>query len=192
MKYDLFPTLIQVTDTTSVSLQELTNYCKTLQDKLSTLEISNIGGWQSPGLEKNHPVLNPLIKDILDKGEQYRKFIKYKYPLKMGKMWLNINKQKDYNLEHHHPNCFLSGVFYININGGEIMFKHPGWSSMEYDWPSTRFEQTTVHNSTLWKVLPKPNTLIIFPSWLVHSVLPNNSNEERITISFNLIDESSK
>ena len=33
---------------------------------------------------------------------------------------------------------------------------------------------------------PNKQELLIFPSWLKHSVMPNLSDEERITISFNL------
>ena len=35
---------------------------------------------------------------------------------------------------------------------------------------------------------PVPNTLIMFPAWLEHDVEPNQSQEERISISFNIFD----
>ena len=35
---------------------------------------------------------------------------------------------------------------------------------------------------------PVENTLIMFPAWLEHDVEPNQSQEERISISFNIFD----
>ena len=39
----------------------------------------------------------------------------------------------------------------------------------------------------MYRIEPKENMLLYFPGWLEHEVEPNNSNEERISISFNLI-----
>jgi uncharacterized protein (TIGR02466 family) len=33
---------------------------------------------------------------------------------------------------------------------------------------------------------PKENSLIFFPSWLQHEVKINNSNEDRVILSFNI------
>ena len=185
MIHEFFPVPIQVTDL-KLNIKEISDYCKETKNNTPSAKISNIGGWQSPGLQGKHSILNPLFNAILDLAEEYRKIIKYKFPLKIDNIWININGYKDYNVEHHHPNCVVSGVFYVNIKEGEIMFTHPAWSTMEYDWSFPCFEQATVYNSSRWKVGPKPNTLILFPSWLLHSVLPHSSQEERITISFNL------
>jgi uncharacterized protein (TIGR02466 family) len=40
-------------------------------------------------------------------------------------------------------------------------------------------------NSNEWHVQPEEGTLIVFPSWLNHLVLPNEGEEERISIAFN-------
>ena len=36
---------------------------------------------------------------------------------------------------------------------------------------------------------PKPGRLIMFPSWLNHSLDPNNSNDIRISVSFNFMQK---
>ena len=44
--------------------------------------------------------------------------------------------------------------------------------------------------SYLWRevpVAPQENRIVIFPAWLWHSVNPNESNTERISVSFNFI-----
>ena len=175
MRHDLFTTLIQITDVTSLpyhksfpTLQDLATYCKN-------------------GHSENQSILKPLLSGILDLGEQYRKFIKYKHRLKIEKIGINVNKQP----ENYYSNCILSGVFFVNITKGEMIFKHPGFSNIENAWSVDDFEEKTIYNSTSCKILPNPNALIIFPGWLMHSIVPYNSNEETITISFNLINDRS-
>jgi uncharacterized protein (TIGR02466 family) len=41
-------------------------------------------------------------------------------------------------------------------------------------------------NSGYWYAEPKEGDLIMFPSWLRHYVEPSKSNEDRISIAFNL------
>jgi uncharacterized protein (TIGR02466 family) len=47
-------------------------------------------------------------------------------------------------------------------------------------------DSATIHlaHSVQWE--PKENTLIFFPSWLQHEVQINNSDEDRVIISFNI------
>ena len=41
-------------------------------------------------------------------------------------------------------------------------------------------------NSEVWSLDSSEDTLLIFPSWLDHYVEPNESDEDRISISFNV------
>ena len=41
-------------------------------------------------------------------------------------------------------------------------------------------------NSLSWNVEPKEGTLIMFPSYLEHSVEENKSNEKRISMAFDI------
>jgi uncharacterized protein (TIGR02466 family) len=36
-----------------------------------------------------------------------------------------------------------------------------------------------------WEISPKENNIVLFPSWLEHYVSDNESDEDRISISFN-------
>ena len=38
------------------------------------------------------------------------------------------------------------------------------------------------------EIYPQENMMLMFPSWLEHSVEPSKSKEERISISFNIFD----
>ena len=100
--------------------------------------------------------------------------------------WVNINKKNDYNFFHHHgpfTGNALSGVFYVQTpkNCGNIRLYDPRFClanapDLEYynDGSSFHFFE------------PEPNLLLIFPSWLHHFVEHNQSEDDRISISFNI------
>ena len=46
-------------------------------------------------------------------------------------------------------------------------------------------EEYNVLNSRTWTMPNKKNHLILFPSTISHSVNPNNSDKERVSLSFN-------
>ena len=54
--------------------------------------------------------------------------------------------------------------------------------------PQKSFTEYGWYNSSEWTLPAKENYFYIFPSWLQHSVLQNNSVEDRISISINAAD----
>ena len=79
----------------------------------------------------------------------------------------------------------LSGVLYVKTpkNCGKIKFYDPRPNidtapDMEYYEDMNNQYEITVN----------PNLLLLFPSWLQHDVGINESNEERISISFNIFE----
>ena len=110
----------------NLETKKLREYCIYLKENIDSNNKSNRGGWQSPPLEKeDHPVLNNLISEIYKSGEKYRQTISYKYPLKILNIWININGNKDYNVQHTHPNCVASGVYYLTSNHSKLSFIIP-------------------------------------------------------------------
>ena len=57
---------------------------------------------------------------------------------------------------------------------------------LERDWSRDCNEYNSVNSHTWW-LRPKEGTLYIFPSWIRHMVKPNMSDEERVSISFNVV-----
>ena len=126
--------------------------------------------------------------------------------------WANINKQKEFNPPHVHANSSLSGAYYVkvpndmqktedqSVSAGNICFHDtrieicattPLYEeNLGYlDLASYSFKKGTTHNPWLDNVAkfkPEEGLMIIFPSWLLHYVEPNLSNEDRIAISFNI------
>ena len=108
---------------------------------------------------------------------------------RISNLWFNINRHKDYNDAHNHPNCVFSGVYYVHIpkESGNTVFEHPLIDVMSFANYNISFKKWNSYNSSVvWK-RAKENLLFIFPSWLKHRVEPNLSDGDRISISFNTV-----
>jgi uncharacterized protein (TIGR02466 family) len=182
---ELFPIPIH-SEKLNLNVKAMTRYCLALKKKIPSANRSHIGGWQSPHLTGEHSPLNDLFKAILRVGEQYRKRIAYKDPLKLMAVWININGEKAYNIEHVHPHAVASGAFYLKTNNSNIVFLHPSSHFMEYDWKPCMLREYNIYNSATWNIQPDQNELLMFPGWLKHRVDPNLGKGDRISISFNL------
>lgn len=153
--------------------------------------ISNVGGWQSNEIREY---------SFKSKGWDFypqKIFVKANTILDelscsdfvnnlLVASWININKNNDYNVDHIHSRSALSCVFYLTY-GSKIIFKAPR-SDMSYYLDNTivsRGETILSYKEVSYE--PKPNRLIFFPSFLIHSVEPSNSNDVRISIASNVL-----
>ena len=96
--------------------------------------------------------------------------------------WLNKSKKGESHHEHVHPNSMISGVWYPQIHEQlpPIQFR----SKQQRDVALSTKAYNTFNSATF--MLPmKKGELILFPSNLTHSVPANQSDEERISLSFN-------
>ena len=100
-------------------------------------------------------------------------------------MWAIINKKGDSNNEHIHPNSNLSAAYYVKApeDCGEFVVNNPHTINRNI-FPDR--ENPTELNRLIAKHKVEEGDLLIFPAYLPHHVLPNESDEERIVISFNL------
>ena len=91
--------------------------------------------------------------------------------------WWNVSRRDGFQHWHTHPRNDISGVWFSKTNeqDGNLMFK-PTASALGHSLFSPGF----------YTVFPKVGKLVLFPSWLEHAVWLNNTDSERITVSFNL------
>ena len=101
-------------------------------------------------------------------------------------MWTTIYPTGCFVPEHNHSNSLLSGVFYAKApeNCGDIVFSDPAWVAKTMCMHKSMPDFPGV--STKQSEKPEDGLMILFPSWLPHKTLPNNSNEDRIIVSFNI------
>ena len=102
--------------------------------------------------------------------------------------WANINRAHCYREGHTHPYAHWSGVYYVEVGdysgnadprAGQIVFDDPRGAINMFPHPGdTDF-------GSCHAVRPVAGTLLVFPSWLYHSVRAFDTGAERISISFN-------
>jgi uncharacterized protein (TIGR02466 family) len=168
-------------------LNELLEYCLSIKQEQEGRKFSNSGGFQSNDIDLNTPNINSLIEKINLNSNTFLKNVFLSIQnISVVNLWININEYKDYNILHEHPNCMISGVFYVKApkNSGRIVFKND--SDIRYYMNYKLTSDLNNYNSSMWSFPALENNLYLFPSWLKHYVEPNLSNESRISISFNL------
>ena len=100
--------------------------------------------------------------------------------------WININPKGGFNVPHDHPNFWWSGTYYVHIPENP-----PDRSGcLEFLDPRTNIAAMSLPKAANFKskhqVMPKSGELVVFPSYLRHWVYPNEQDEERISIAFNI------
>jgi uncharacterized protein (TIGR02466 family) len=153
--------------------------------------VSNLGGWQSNFLDLNQNTeINNLLKYIESIAEAcFNDFgTKMYFNRKLTDAWVNINQKGHYNTPHNHPDSILSGCVYIKASekAGNIRFEKEagvGYYSSTYLMDKHIYNHSTIVYPALEK------QVLIFPSYLLHSVEPNQSDEDRISIAFNFSND---
>ncbi len=170
----------------NLNLEEINNFCLNFEINNKSRSASNYG-FQSNDLDFNIPIVNKISSLILDNVNYVsKKYFKLNKTLSISNIWFNINRYKDYNAKHMHPNSLFSGVFYSKTpnNSGNITFFNS--ESAEIFFGDIDVIEYNKHNSSTYILKPEASFLHIFPSFLNHCVEPNLSQtEERISFSFN-------
>lgn len=103
--------------------------------------------------------------------------------------WVNINPPGAHNVPHDHPGSYWSGCYYVK-NDEPVDNPAGGGGAITFiDARSAPAGQPLVQAPTmraLHSVHPKPGALLLFPSSLKHLVSPNESDQDRVTIAFNV------
>jgi uncharacterized protein (TIGR02466 family) len=100
-------------------------------------------------------------------------------------MWINILDQGGSHGSHIHPHSAISGTTYVSIpkEAGEIRFEDPRLPLMMSAPP--RKKDARPEFKPFYNHQPTSGEVLLWESWLRHEVLQNDSNCERVSISFN-------
>lgn len=176
------------------------NDCETLNAELRDLILakeartssavkSNMGGWQSPPdffawKESVAADLERLIHYAL-KVATLRvtapKSIRARFDLHG---WAAVNRHGHYNVAHLHPMATWSGVYYVDPGdepsdapGACLEFAHPIAASTMTFFPGVL--------PSARQVRPVAGMIILFPSYLLHSVRIYQGERPRVCVPFN-------
>jgi uncharacterized protein (TIGR02466 family) len=147
-------------------------------------------GWQSEHTLHRRDEFRELISCVDAVAESILRFLRIgQEALEVTGCWATVLATGADHKSHSHPNNFLSGVYYVRI--------HPGADTISFHDPRSQSRvirppvvELTSANTDQVVLRVTNGTLLIFPSYLEHSVDANVSAEERISISFNMMFSS--
>jgi len=146
--------------------------------------ISNRGGWQSAPVPPMQKTMRILVSDILKHMEQT--MINAGNSVNIDSLWYNINPPGSYNDYHDHPRAHMAGVFYLKVpegDSGNLVLLHP----QQYQWSDYLLGATDGGPECLYhEVEPVEGRFIMFPANVFHRVMPNNTEDDRISFACNL------
>lgn len=149
---------------------------------------SNIGGYHSPPTLQGEEELRPIFEyacEMALQATQDLNFVPSDVFLTNACVSFNDTRQC-MNSQHTHSEV-LSGVFYLNIppESGKLVLVNPGMNSL---WSGCALtENKNQFTGENIKIEPEEGGFVLFPSYLPHSVETNNHDDERISISFNMM-----
>jgi uncharacterized protein (TIGR02466 family) len=163
----------------------------TLQELRRDLPELGLGqGWQSDHTLHERRELRELFACVSNVAKSILRFWRIGYDaLEITGSWATVLAKGAIHKAHSHPNNFLSGVYYVRTPQGAdtINFHDPRNQARVIRPPVV---ELTAENTDQVVVRLANGTLLMFPSYLEHSVDANKSEEERISVSFNIMFSS--
>ena len=182
-----FPAIVWNTTLDEIDNEELERYCLQLRSDSEGRKISNSSkSFQSKPIpfdaNKELNKLGRLITELVNEASESVSVGR----LGIANLWVNVNDNGGFNYPHNHPGSVLSGVYYVKAEPGQGGFRIDRGDDAFYYLPQ-KVSSPTFFNMTNWIYPSETGKLILFPGWLKHSVLENETDESRISISFNTV-----
>ena len=163
--------------------KELPNLKFTLKQEWSNTHYLtiNFGVEDEPDVIKKHN-LNEVDKQISKHVKAYcqnvaRQFVSIPTT---RTSWFSLFQKGNYAHIHKHGFSDISGVYYYRTNGsdGDIFFETPV--------TETGCSKFWMNHSLTFSIPPEKGLILIFPGWLSHGVRTNTTDNQRISLSFNI------
>ena len=170
---------------------ELEKYIyKLYEEDNNGLERSNRGGWHSKNfrLAEKDSIQQKFAIQVQDYILKTFQSLGWKIKdknIRIKEMWAIINKRHDFNVVHTHPNCYLSAAYYVKApkDCGNFKVESPNIAK-RYAYPEIANQNEL--NVEVASINISEGDLLLFPAYLPHKVGKNESDDDRIVISFNV------
>jgi uncharacterized protein (TIGR02466 family) len=164
------------------------------QEMLSEeVDSPNYGERSKNSYVLEEPEAIDLKSYILGLTSQYGKLLGYDYEsYRFGQSWVSYKHPGQHHTMHSHPNSLISGVFYF----GEPTDKTPaikfhkfaGGFNVSYLSPKfVKDKRELKYSQTEFSIEFTPGLLLLFPSYLHHSVPLNKTDKTRCSLAFNVV-----
>lgn len=143
--------------------------------------------WQSPHGLHHRPRLGSLFDAVHAAVHGVLAFLRIGADgLVITGSWATVNAPGAVHPMHTHPNNYLSSVYSVQIDAGaDTINFHDPRPQMAIMRPRVTALTSAYTDRVVVRV--RAGALLLFPSWLAHSVDANASSRERVSVSFNLM-----
>tara|TARA_B100000482_G_scaffold188001_1_gene167318 strand:- start:1713 stop:2339 length:627 start_codon:yes stop_codon:yes gene_type:complete len=188
--FEIFPIPIYCNKVNDDKFDGLQEELKTVVDKL---EFSQQENWSRDTHELNK---DPFSRNLIEEYqlEKFKEFITISvndylkkatnfdwFPFVIESCWVTKTKKGHYAHEHHHGHADLSGVYYFNTNGED--------GRLQFDNIHSIMSGNFIFGNMNSKIVAPLETglLMLWPGPLKHGTQTNDTDNERISFSFNIL-----
>lgn len=183
----IFPSFIRSCKV-NVNNDKLSEECYKIEKEIPGKNVSNIGGYQSPTFSTKeinsmieYESINHLIYVVRKFAQETANVHNLNLEVSSCSFWTNINKSHHYNVLHNHGGTDIVGVYYAKLpeNSGDLFL-------MRNDGASYSNLYRNMSDQIRFACNVECGRLYLFPGHLWHFVTSNMSDEDRISLSFNI------
>ncbi|HVL79227.1 MAG TPA: 2OG-Fe(II) oxygenase family protein [Sphingomicrobium sp.] len=190
----LFPTPLiadQLDDASAINA-ELEKLILEKRANNAGIQRSNVKGWHSDLklLDWARQPIAPVVQRIVELADRATLDTQAASGQRRGwllEAWANVSQSGAANAAHTHGGCYWSAVYYVRVDdgeGGELVLHDPRLPALDMHAPALRMRVAEPEQQ--YSVAPAAGLIVLFPSWLSHSVTPWIGKGLRISVAMNL------
>ena len=159
-----------------------------LESCIEDMDFNMVTEWGSTHYLSDSKFKNNLILDFnLEKFSNEVDIHVNKYISKIGfpktnykiiSSWFALFRQGNYAHIHNHGDCDIAGVYYFKKSGND--------GNLFFCTPNKAEDTSFIFNSRRIVTNCKEGEILLFPGFLDHGVQTNDTDDERVSLSFNI------
>ena len=155
------------------------------KDDRGTQGGSNPGCWRSTALYEMKWLYDEMRNLVMEANQKCSEIDSaFKQHLEKSdnldyNIWTNVNEVGSKNVIHSHKADAWAGIYYVQAEDtGNLLFHNPAnlLNDCKFNSPFVRGLE----------IQPKDGMLILWPGWVPHEVVENESNRQRINIAWGI------
>ena len=159
-----------------------------LESCIKDMDFNMVTEWGSTHYLSDSKFKNNLILDFnLEKFSNEVDIHVNKYISKIGfpktnykiiSSWFALFRRGNYAHIHNHGDCDIAGVYYFKKSGND--------GNLFFCTPNKAEDTSFIFNSRRIVTNCKEGEILLFPGFLDHGVQTNDTDDERVSLSFNI------
>jgi uncharacterized protein (TIGR02466 family) len=136
----------------------------------------------------DRPELASLNADILEHVNFYAKdVLAYRdIEIELTQSWINVAVPGQHHHLHRHTNSIISGTYYpFGVDNCPIVFHNPNMFQFVPNVDESNQNPVSMISKNCINVTPNSSELMLWLSPMIHSVKKNESENNRVSLSFN-------